>query len=81
MGSTNLQVRVNGISIEKLTLRRQMREGYPDGPWEVVVTDPVLGQFAVDDSFEIELKMIKKPWRKIFAAELLTTLNEIGVTH
>jgi hypothetical protein len=81
MGSSNLQIRVNGIKIEKLKLRRQMRSGYPDGPWEVVVTDPVLGEFAIDDTFEIELKQCRQPWRKIFSAELLTTLESIGVTH
>ncbi len=81
MGSSHLQIRVNGLVIQKMTLRRQMRSGYPDGPWEIVVTDPVIGQFAIDDSFEIELKQCRQPWRKVFTAEVLTTLNEIGVTH
>jgi hypothetical protein len=64
-----------------MTLRRQMRSGYPDGPWEIVVTDPTLGSFAIDDTFDIEVKMCRQPWRKTFVTELLATLNDIGVTH
>jgi hypothetical protein len=81
MGSQNLQVRVNGVPATKMTVRRQMRSGYPDGPWEIVVTDPVIGSFAIDDTFEIEMKQCRQPWRKVFVAEVLTMLNELGVTH
>lgn len=80
MGSANLQIRVNGILITKLTLRREMKSGYPDGPYQVVITDPVLGPFAINDTFEIELKEGRGKWRKVFANELLTTLNAIGTT-
>jgi hypothetical protein len=80
MGNASLQVRVNGVPASKLTLRRQMCSGYPDGPWEVVVTDPVLGSFAISDDFNIEVKQRGQPWRKILVAELLTILN-IGISH
>lgn len=77
--NSSLQIRVNGITPTKLTIRRQMRSGYPDGLWEIVITDPVIGNFAINDSFDIECKLIKKPWRRTSVGELLTTLTTVEV--
>lgn len=75
----NLQVKVNGILIAKLSVRRQIVEGYPDGPLELVITDPLLGKFAIDDNFIIEAKLGKKHWQKVTVKNLFAILTTIGV--
>lgn len=49
----NLNIRVNGITISHLKLRRQLVNGAPVGKLEVVIQDPVLGMFAIDDNEDV----------------------------
>jgi hypothetical protein len=79
MRNVSLKVRVNGIPVDRINIRRQIRGGYPDGPKEIVITDPTLGKFAIDDSFNIEFKEGKR-WRKTFVSELLTMLESLEAT-
>ena len=49
MSARNVALRVDGVRVTKATLRRGAR-----GP-ELVIADPILGDFGVDESFTLEL--------------------------
>lgn len=54
MAGANLYIRVNGINITHLKVRREMVDGKPVGKRQIVVTDPVFGSFAIDDNEELQ---------------------------
>lgn len=86
-GDVPLAVRVNGIPIWTIRLRRNAADGTP----EVVVVDPVLGPFAIDDRFTIEVRALagvpglaaiacESRWRPVSANQLfnLLSLNQLN---
>lgn len=48
-------LRVNGVQVTKATLRRGERE------LELVIADPVIGEFVTDESFTVELLELVHP--------------------
>jgi hypothetical protein len=52
--SSQVYLRVNGIQIDNLKIRPKMVSGAPIGEKELVIEDPLLGKFAIDDSFILE---------------------------
>ena len=48
-----LYLRVNGIDIKNLKIRPKLVKGVPTGKRELVIEDPKLGKFAVDDNEDI----------------------------
>ena len=81
MATTGLKLRVNGLEISKITIRSQIIHGAPVGNPEIVVTDPIIGNFALDDNqdipFIIELKE-GKVWKIVNVADLLTIVESVG---
>ena len=53
MGYQQIYLRVNGIEITNLKIRRKMISGFPVGEHELVIEDPTLGNFAIDDNDEV----------------------------
>lgn len=51
--ATQVQVRVNGIQISRMRVRRKLVNGVPAGDFELVIEDPILGMFAIDDNQDI----------------------------
>ena len=85
-GDVPLAVRVNGIRIWKIRLRRKASDWTP----EVLVVDPVLGPFAIDDRFAIEVRSLagasglaaiagESHWRPVSSNQLfnLLSLNQL----
>jgi hypothetical protein len=73
-------LRVNGLRVTKARVRRGEK-----GP-ELIITDPVLGDFAIDDSFTLELLELLLPpemrqrlpnggWRKVSLRILIRLLR------
>ncbi len=82
-----LEIRINGIDTTGLRMHRRMVEGYPSGPWDVLVEVPILGYIELDDKpdFVIEFKDPTLPaksrtWNKVSLAELVNWLESSGVT-
>jgi hypothetical protein len=48
--------RVNGVVMTTAFCRYKIVNGYPTRRMELVVRDPVLGDFAIDNSFTLEVK-------------------------
>jgi hypothetical protein len=85
--SVSVQVRVNGVVIRHVRLRG------PENSPELVIVDPVIGAFAVDDRdqrFKIEVLDLDIPvaaranlpnggWRDVSARALITILNPVSV--
>jgi len=72
------EVRVDGIDVPVLRIRREMTHGFPCGPKELVVKDPALGMFALDQNFTIEVKDLSVPgieWKRVTPAELIALLE------
>ncbi len=80
-----LAVRVNGVVIRRVKIREYICGGQPTGEHELVIFDPVLGSFAVDDSFVFEIKDLNLPaeahaaqpnegWHPVKLKELIETL-------
>jgi hypothetical protein len=70
-----LYLRVNGIDITNVRLRRKMADGLPIGERELVIEDPILGKFAIDNSFILEVTFDRrKKWKTVTVPELITTL-------
>lgn len=75
MGS-QLYLRVNGINITSLKVRRKMVSGAPVGDRELVIEDPVLGKFAIDDSFIIEVSTDRRSkWKTVSVGNFLAMLD------
>jgi hypothetical protein len=73
-------LRVNGLRVTKARVRRGQK-----GP-ELIITDPFLGDFAIDDSFTLELLELLFPpemrqrlpnggWRKVSLQILIALLQ------
>ena len=76
--ASQLYLRVNDIEIDSLKIRRKMVSGSPTGEQEVVIEDPVLGKFAIDDSFIIETRSDRrKKWQSSSIAKLLEMISSI----
>ncbi len=80
-----LAVRVNGVVIRRVKIREYICGGQPTGEHELVIFDPMLGSFAVDDSFLFEIKDLNAPpeerdsppnegWRPVKLNELIQQL-------
>ncbi len=75
---SKLQLRVNGIDIDKLKLRPKMVAGVPRGKREVVIEDPKLGSFPIDDSFIIETRNSpRKKWEPTSVESLIQSIELI----
>ena len=74
-----LNLRVNGILISSYSVRNSMLQGRPEGAPEIVIIDPALGSFSIDNSFLIEIqdtsippsKTKNRPWETVSMAELV----------
>jgi hypothetical protein len=82
----HLQVRVNGVPITKLTIRRRRRNGYPSDQLELVIHDPTIGSFAIHDGFELEIKsrtapesaqgvLVEQDWQRVSPEHLIALLR------
>jgi hypothetical protein len=80
LAARNVALRVNGVRMTKAKLRRG-----EEGP-ELVITDPHLGEFAVDESLTLELLELLIPpdmrsklpnggWRKLSLRILIAQLR------
>jgi hypothetical protein len=80
LAARNVALRVNGVQVTKAKLRRGEK-----GP-ELVITDPRLGELAVDESFILELLELLIPpdirsklpnggWRKVSLKILIALLR------
>ncbi len=85
LAQRKVAVRVNGLRVTKAAVRLGER-----GP-ELIVTDPLLGDFAVDDSFALELLELLFPpemrqrlpnggWRKV-SLRILIRLVRCGLVR
>lgn len=81
-----LVVRVNGVVIRRVKIREYISGGQPTGEQELIIFDPVLGSFVVDDSFHFEVKDLALPemvrctmpndgWHKVSLRKLLRLLT------
>ncbi len=81
-----LVVRVNGVIIRRVKIREFISEGQPTGEQELVIYDPLVGSFAVDESFSFEVKDLALPevvrqalpndgWQPVSLPELLRLLS------
>jgi hypothetical protein len=73
-------LRVNGRHVTKATLRRKEKE------LELVIVDPFIGEFVIDESFTVELLELSVPpeirsrlpnagWRKVSLRTLVALLT------
>lgn len=79
----NLELRVNGVVPTGLRVQRRMEDGYPSGPWDVLVEIPNLGYIELDEKpdFIIEMKESsrKRKWKRVTLPELVAWLQSHGV--
>jgi hypothetical protein len=82
-----LELRINNVDTTGLRLRRGLVEGFPTGPWEVLVEVPTLGYIELDDKpdFVIEIKdpfvpKKKRAWKRVSLTELVKWLESLGLT-
>ena len=75
----DLRVRVDGLEVQTLRLRRGMVRGFPCGPREIVVKDASLGTFALNDDFIIEVLNQEGFWQNTTVTNLLSLLESKGV--
>jgi hypothetical protein len=73
-----IYLRINGIEVTNVGLRRKMLLGLPVGGREVVIEDTRLGKFAIDDNFVIETSSNHKDWVLITIADLLLVLDNLS---
>jgi hypothetical protein len=77
MGS-QVYLRVNGISITTVKIRHKLIGGAPIGDKELVIEDPVLGKFAIDDTFILEATFDRrKKWEIVSVKSFLSMLDSI----
>lgn len=78
-------LRVNGRHVNKATVRRKEKE------LEMVIADPLIGEFVIDESFTLELLELLHPheirsrlpnggWRKV-SLRILIALLRSGVVR
>lgn len=66
-------LRVNGALIESVLLRSVNDSA---DVFQVVITDPQIGRFALSDAFDFEVREEGAPWRPITLAQLTKALTE-----
>ncbi len=66
-------LRVNGLLVESVLLR--YAHGTADD-FQIVITDPKIGLFALTDAFEFETREEGAPWRPITLEQLTKALTE-----
>ncbi len=73
---SQLMLRVNGINIAEIKLRHPAVDGHiqPDR-YEVEITDPILGKFALTDECLIEIKEKSNTWRVVNVVGLISILT------
>jgi hypothetical protein len=64
ISNTNLSVRVCGIVVARLKMRREIQDGEYTGRNQMVFADPILGFMPLDDSLTIELKRLNVPFEE-----------------
>ena len=71
-----LMLRVNGIVINEVKLRRKVIDGHLSEKYEVEVNDPILGKLSLTNDFLIEVKggVSPKVWHTIILDNLVTLL-------
>ncbi len=85
LAERKVALRVNGLRVTKARVRRGQK--WP----ELIITDPILGDFAIDDSFTLELLELLFPpemrhrlpnggWRKV-SLRILIALLRCGVVR
>lgn len=82
MTATSLELRVNGLEMTGIRVQRATVDGYPSDQWEVLVEDPRLGFFPLDEKpdFFIEVRESKRHrWKQKTLSELLSWLQSLGV--
>lgn len=82
--NTNLSVRICGIAVACLKVRREIRDGQYTGRNELVFEDPILGFMPLDNSFSIELKRLNIPledraWERTDVEGLYAALIDAGL--
>ena len=76
----NVALRVNGVRVNQVRIRRGTKVS------TLVITDPVVGEFAVDNNFKLELLELLHPgeirrslpnggWRKVSLRILIALLR------
>lgn len=71
---SQLMLRVEGVAVVDVNLRHPGRDGHIlRDKYEIVVSVPSLGKFALTDDCNIEVKG-RGAWRKVSATELLAIL-------
>jgi hypothetical protein len=83
IANTNLSVRVCGVVVARLKVRREVQDGEYTGWNEIAFEDPVLGFMPLDDSLTIELKRLDVPfedrvWELTDTVGLYALLVEAG---
>ena len=84
LAARNVALRVNGVRVTKARLRRGEKRS------ELVITDPFLGEFVVDEGFTVELLELLYPseirqrlpnggWRKVSLRILVALLRSGAV--
>lgn len=68
-------LRLNGIEYPKVHLRLSIEDGFPGGTREIVIDDPILGEFVVTNDFLIELRHGTSQWFRVDYHELLTRVQ------
>ena len=81
LAERKVALRVNGLRVTKARVRRGEK-----GAAELIITDPILGDFAIDDSCKVELLELLFPpemrqrlpnggWRKVSLRILIRLLR------
>jgi hypothetical protein len=60
-------LRLNGVPLQSVSIRN--RPDYPDN-FDLVVTDPVVGPFALNPDFEIDVRESDSDWGRVSLDEL-----------
>jgi hypothetical protein len=85
LAARKVALRVNGMRVSEAKVRRRKTLS------ELIITDPIVGEFAVDDKSTLELLELLHPpeirmrlpnrgWRRV-SLRILTALLRSGVIH
>ena len=87
MPVSDLEIKVNGIVTTGLRLQRAVVDGYPTNAWEVLVCDPIIGYFPLDEKPDFTIEILdpldpprkRRMWKRVTLQELLACLQNLGV--
>ena len=69
-------LRVNGIEIDHIQIRHKIVAGAPTKEKEIVIDDPVLGLFAIDETVTLETRRDRrKKWEIISLQDFLAMVG------